>query len=170
MSSPSRSIPWQTNLTEEDAKIGRALTGGHLQSVAKAVVSHKYLSELVFALFINKVDSECNTLCQRSTAPPSLFRKIPVSQLSDFNWQMFIDELSSSAPQLLQILTKIACHSDHRNKKKVNMAHYPSICMAAAVILKERNREMCGIQSLLSLLLFASCVQKQVNTSIKISC
>ena len=125
VSSPSRTIPWQTNLTEEDANIGRALTDGHLQSVAKAVVSHKYLSELVFALFINKVDSECNTLCQRSTVPPLLFCKIPLSQLSDFNWKMCIDELSSSAPHLLQILTKIACYSDHRNKKKSQQGTLP---------------------------------------------
>lgn len=105
---------------------------------------------------------ECNTLCQRSAVPQSLFRKIPVAQMGEFDWKRCMDELAVKCQSLLQILTKIACHSDHRNKKKIDTVHYPSICMAAAVILKERNREMCGLQSLTSLLLFASRVEKQV--------
>ena len=59
------------------------------------------------------------------------------------------------APLLLQFLV---------NKKKGESAHYLSILMAVAVILKERNREMCGVQSLISLLLFASRVDKQEFT------
>ena len=35
--------------------------------------------------------------------------------------------------------------------------------MATAIMLKERNREMCGIQTLLSLILFSSHVQKQAT-------
>ncbi len=35
--------------------------------------------------------------------------------------------------------------------------------MAIAVLLKERYREMCGIQTMLSLVLFTSRVQKQVG-------
>ena len=163
MSTPSKALPWCTNLSEEDCKVGRALAGGHLPSVAKAIVGHKQLQELVFALLVDKIDAECTTLCRRNAVPPSLFRKIPVSSYCDFDWKSCIDELTTKAPRLLQILCKIACHSDHRNNKKVSSAHYPSITMAAAVILKERNREMGGVQSLISLLLFSSRVQKQVN-------
>ena len=35
--------------------------------------------------------------------------------------------------------------------------------MAAAVVLKERNQKITGVQSLLSLMLFASNVDKLVN-------
>ena len=66
-------------------------------------------------------------------------------------------KISSKAPWFLRILTKIACHSDSRNKKKVNKAHYPGICSDP-----ERNREMCGLQSLVSLLLFSARVPKLV--------
>ena len=163
VSTPSKTLPWCTSLSEDDSKVGRALAGGHLPSVAKAIVGHKQLNELVFELFIDQIYVECKTLCQRSAVPPSLFRRIPVSRLSDFVWKACIDELSSKAPHFLQILTRIVSHSDHRNKKKVTSAHYPSISMAASVILNERNREMCGIQSLVPLLLFASRVQKQVK-------
>ena len=164
MSTPSKPVPWTKVLSEEESKIGRTLAGGHLLSLAKAVLGHKHLSELVFSLILDRIDAKCNTLCQRSAVPLSLFRKIPVTQMGEFDWNSCIDELRAKVPSLLQFLTKIVCHSDHRNKKKVDSAHYPRISMAAAVILQERNREMCGVQSLISLLLFASRVDKQVFT------
>ena len=52
---------------------------------------------------------------------------------------------------------------DHRNRSKSGRAHQPGICMAAAVVLKERNQKMTGVQSLVSLMLFASHVDKQVG-------
>lgn len=155
MSTPSKAVAWSKNLSDEDSKIGRALAGGHLPFLAKAVVGHECLYELVFLHILDRIDAECNTLCQRNAVPPSVFWKIPVSQLGVFDWKSCMDELLSKAPSLLQILTKITSHSDHCNKN-MNSAHFPSICMAAAVILKERNKNMCGVQSLLSLLLFAS--------------
>ena len=118
--------------------------------------------ELVFTLFLNQIDRECNALCQHSVAPLSRFRHIPVSDLTEFDWKDCIDELSVKAPHFLEVLTKIACHSDARNKKKVTSAHNPAICMATSTILKERNKEMCGMP-LVSPLLFTSRVQKQVN-------
>ena len=81
----------------------------------------------------------------------------------EWNGKLAIDELASKAPTLLHVLTTIASRSDHCNSKKLGSAHYPDIIMSAAVILKERNREMIGIQSLISLLLFNSRVEKQVN-------
>ena len=47
--------------------------------------------------------------------------------------------------------------TDHRNANKRGERHYPGICMATAILLKERNR---GIQAFLSLVLFSSRVQK----------
>ena len=54
-------------------------------------------------------------------------------------------------------------HNDHRNKQKCGAAHYPGICMAVAVILNERSQKMAGIQSLVSMILFASHAEKQVK-------
>ena len=95
--------------------------------------------------------------------PPSLFCKGPVTEMSDFKWDCFSDELRSKAPTLFQVLFKIASRNDHRNEHKCGCAHNAGICIAAAIILKERNREMCGVQSIISLLLFSSHVDKQVG-------
>ena len=53
--------------------------------------------------------------------------------------------------------------NDHHRKR----TGYPSICMAMAVLLKERNREMSGLQYLMSLLLFASHTEKKKYFSSK---
>ena len=67
------------------------------------------------------------------------------------------------APILSRITTSIVKHNDHRNGNKKGTHHIPGMCMAIAILLKERNREMRGIQSLLSLVLFDSHMQKRVH-------
>lgn len=165
MSTPSRSSPWAKQLSEDECKLGRALAGGHKQSIAKAVMGHQELRKAVTLLLLDQIDDECSKLCQRSSDPPSLFRKVPVTEMTDFQWDHFLDELRSKAPTLLQVLSTITSRNDHRNEHKCGRAHNPGICMAAAIVLKERNREMCGVQSIISLLMFSSHVEKQVGAN-----
>ena len=65
-------------------------------------------------------------------------------------------ELEKHAPMVLRIVSCLVTRTDGRNKTKKGTAHQPGICTAVAVILKERNREMCGLQSLqISLLMYS---------------
>ena len=73
-----------------------------------------------------------------------------------------MSELEEKAPLLLQIFQLIMSANDHRNQHKGGDQHYPGICMAMEVLLKERNREICGVQSVLSLLLFFSHAENKV--------
>ena len=148
-------------MPQPETKIGRALAGGHLPSIAKSIMGHDNLRELLFKQFVAQIDLECSQLCHR---PPksSVYRKMPQALLADFSWKFFVEDLQNMAPTFFQILSTIASHGDHQNKTKIGGAHNPGICMAAAVILKERNREMNGVQSILSLLFFTSHVNKQV--------
>jgi len=43
------------------------LAGGHMPSVAEAIRKHKELADLVLQHFLDKIHSECSTLCQRSS-------------------------------------------------------------------------------------------------------
>ena len=81
MSSRSRMTPYSTILPDEYIKLGKELAGGHLPSVAKAVVGHKQLQEEVFKLLLDKVDNECNQLSRRQSISLSLFRRAPLTQL-----------------------------------------------------------------------------------------
>ena len=71
-------------------------------------------------------------------------------------------ELEQDAPLLLKIMNCLVARYDYWNKCKVGTAHNPGFCTAAAVILKERIREMCGLQSLLSLPMYSCHCEKQV--------
>ena len=138
-----------STLDEVAGKIAKALVAGHLPSVAESVVQHKQLGEMVLELLLTRIDSECSLVCKRSQ-PLSPFQKIDADKCSTFQWSSFVQDLSSKAPTLLKILSSIATHSNHRNKHKLNTAHHPGICMAASILLKERNKDMCGVQSIIS--------------------
>ena len=158
---PTRVVPWTKELLDREAKIGRTLAGGHIPSIAKAVMAHPELREAITLRFFDSIDNECTKLCEK-TSPPSLLQQIPVTDLGSFTWINFINEFETKAPTLLQILRTVTSHNDHRNKRKCGAAHHPGICMAVAVILNERSQKMAGIQSLVSMILFASHAEKQV--------
>ena len=142
----------------------KTLVGGHVPSIAEAIVKHDSLAEMLFELYVDKISQECGSLCYRTQELNALspFRKIPVDQVATFQWVSLIRHLSAKAPHLLSLFSAIVSHSDYRNKKKADSVHHPSICMATAILLKERNKEMCGVQSLISTLLYSSHVEKQV--------
>lgn len=84
-------------------------------------------------------------------------------QMRQFNWSLLIKDLQAKAPILFKMLYTVVSHSDKRNQLKRDEAHHPAICMAVATLLKDRNREMGGLQTIVSLLLFKSCVKKLVR-------
>ena len=71
-------------------------------------------------------------------------------------------------PLLLRLLTSVVTANGARNAKtrvkfrKKSIYHSPGICTAAAILLKERNREMCGVQTHIALVLYHSNVKKKV--------
>ena len=113
--------------------------------------------------FVDCISKECCTLCERKDSSVSLFRSIPVTAIANNKWKDFIEELQSKAPLLLQVFTSVVSAHDHHNTNKVGSVHYPGICAAIAILLKERSREMCGLQSIVSALMYSGHCEKQVN-------
>lgn len=130
-------------------------------SIAKAAMSVDGVREAIITLLLGTLNQECGKLCRRQ--PQSSFRKIPVDKLAEFKWSDMMLELERDAPLLLKIIHCLVARNDSRNKCKVGTAHHPGICTAVSIILKERNREMCGLQSLLSLLMYSCHCEKQVH-------
>lgn len=119
-------------------------------SIAKAALGVEDVREAIISQLMGTLNEECRKLCrQKPTNTP--FRNIPVNKLVEFKWENMIGELQSKAPLLYRILYSLTSRNDHRNMLKLGAAHFPGICAAAAILLKERNREMCGLQSLISL-------------------
>ncbi len=144
-------------------KVAQTMAGGHLPSIARAVFSVLALRELLVDKFISLLNDECVTLCRKSRDVPSLFRKFSVDADEPFPCERSIDELRVKAPNLLKLMVFLVSRSDHRNKTKKGEKHHPGICMALSVLLKERNREMSGLQTFLSLVLFLSRVNRNVR-------
>ena len=145
------------------SKIGRVLCGGDPLSIAKAVFAHDNIREQILLKVMDLINDECSAMCRRAVKPESLFHRVPVDQLENIAWSTFIKELQCKCPTLLRLLKSLVSRNDHRNAQKHSDAHTPGICVAASVILKERNREMCGVQTFVSLVLFNSHVQKKVG-------
>ena len=64
-------------------------------------------------------------------------------------------DVGEKALFFFSVLHSIKYGNEGRNTVKVGAAHYSGICSAAVILLKERNIEMCGQQSLVYLLMFA---------------
>lgn len=153
--------PKPLSLADLHSDISTALTSGSVKVIADTVFQHPVLRERLINKVLAVVDDECSALCSR--AQPTPFRSCKISELTSFSWSQYIHEMEKKSPILLQMLTKIASHSDHRNETKRADRHYPGICMSAAVLLKERNREIVGVQTHLSLALFSSRVHEDVS-------
>lgn len=154
-------MPFTTDLDESLIRIGRALAGGNFETIAKSVFRHPHLKEQLINKVLDLIEGECALLCSRSQEGP--FRRAQVTELDTFNWDRYIHEMEQKSPILLRLLRLIVGHSDHRNQQKRAEHHVPGICMTTAVMLKERNREMVGVQTHISLALFTSRVHKQVR-------
>lgn len=162
MESPPRP-PFCTKIHPNFSEVVQALAGQSIASITRAIFASEGLLDAVLQKVIDILDMELVQLTKRNTNPPSLFRQIPLDDtLPQFRWYNCIDELKVKAPSALQLASALVSKNDNGNQKKCGDAHFPGICMLIGIMLKERNREMCGIQTLLSLILFSSCVQKQV--------
>ena len=126
-------------------------------SATELILNHPELKEAILNKVYELIDDECSTVC--STKEKSLFRHFNDS--TEFEWKDYVCEIKAKAPTLYSIMSKIVSHCDKRNSRTIEY-HYPGICTAMAVLLKDRNKNMVGLQTVISLLLFSSNVQKQV--------
>ena len=163
VSTPSRPAAYTKVLGTSGSKIARALLGVQAMSIAKAVLDQTEIKEAIITLLLGKLNEECTSLCRKTHSSP--FRTIPVDQLAKYKWQDMVEDLQQQAPFLFSVLYSITSRSDHRNAVKTGVAHYPGICSAAAILLKVRNRQMCGLQTMVSLLMFSCHAEKQVMSN-----
>ena len=131
--------------------------------LVKELFNEISIRELIVNRIIAAIDEECSHLCRKSVTNPAVFRMQKPQLIESMQWSEYIHELESKAPMLLKIISGIVSHSDRRNKVKCGDRHIPGICMAVAVLLKERNKHMAGVQTVVSLLMSAAHVDKQVQ-------
>ena len=104
------------------------------------------------------VSDECSLLCKKNAQPVSLFHHMSLEQAENFSWTRAISEISTKAPTLFSIMNNcvVTRCSASKKKHKKGDAKYPGSCKAVAILLKECNRVMCGVQSYVSSVLFST--------------
>lgn len=84
-----------------------------------------------------------------------MFRFKTVEQLKTFTWSMAEEELTERAPTLYNILRSVSA----RDSSKAKLS---SVGMAAAILLRARNKKMSLVQSIISVILHAGHCSKKV--------
>lgn len=103
---------------------------------------------------------ECKVLCL--ILPELSVLRVPsVHHLSSFRLDSFVNELRQKAPTLLAVLTAAAqpCRSTGRE------CDPHVIAMAAAILLKQRNQDLCMLQTIVGCLLHVGHAAKKVIIS-----
>ena len=142
--------------------IALALHQGNWQAVAQAVMKCHEVSSLVTDILLKRIQAECEQLC--SSSRKSLMRMSSPDDLESFSWHSLVSELKQKAPLLFAFLAAAGAPPRPRNVRKgaTEKSRYPALCMAAAVLLKERCYAMSALQHLVGLILFDGNASKLV--------
>ena len=137
---PSKS---KTNTLHEGLEsIGKMLCRGTYKQIAGAVWKNAILKKQVQPLFLKEIDRECTALC--SQKEPSGFRSTSEKDLETLSFKKLDSELENKAPLFSAVLWTA----------RLDQFWQPSVCMFAAVLLKNRSPCMTAIQLLNTIILY----------------
>ena len=114
------------------------------------------LKEAVIDQVATTIRRECAQVCSRNRGDSCLRVLSGTAQeLKDFRWRMLRRELKKKAPTLLRLLEVAASGRTQFDPTIVGMV--------AALLLRGRNSQLCLLQSIVSVILYAGHTGKQVN-------
>ena len=114
--------------------------------VARTALRTKSIKKPVINSIRKLVSHECVRLCKKKNI---IFRMNAIGRPL-VKFKILIKELRRQAPLLFSIAKSASTGTKSKKKPNLNAA-----AMAAAVLLKERNKTMCSPQSIVSVLLYA---------------
>ena len=128
--------------------LGKMLCRGTYKQIAGAVWKNAILRKHVQQLFLQEVDRECTTLCSLKHA--SCLRSPRKNDIQSFSFKKLNSELETRAPLFSAVLWTASLRKSKRDDK----FWQPSVCMSAAVLLKNRSPCMNAIQLLNTIILY----------------
>ena len=138
-------------LNKDLESLGKMLVRGTYKQIARASWQNPKIRKELQILALKDIDKECHELCSRKR--PSCLRSPSKEQLHSFSFEKLNNELEKRAPFMRAIL-HIAC-VNNRNACRQD-EWMPTICMAAAVLLRNRSSRLNAVQLLLSIFLYHS--------------
>ena len=154
---PSRPNAKVNNLHDGLASLGKMLCRGTYKQIARAVWKNPILRKHVQQLYLEEVDRECTAMC--SLKNPSCLRSPSKEDLKSFSLKKLDKELESKAPLFSAVLWTASV----RKSKKDDEFWQPSVCMSAAVLLKNRSPCMNALQLMNTIILYHSGIIVSIN-------
>ena len=136
------------NSPESLESLGKMLCRGTYKQIAGAVWKNPILKKHVQQLFLKEVDRECSAMC--SVKHPSCLRSPSKKDLQSFSFKKLNAELETKAPLFSAVLWTASL----RKSKRDDQFWQSSVCMSAAVLLKNRCPSMTAIQLLNTIILY----------------
>lgn len=128
----------------EQEKVCAAVMKTTPKQIASAIMGIPVIEQCVKGIIIDKMNKDCKMLCSKKS--PSVLRtpRAKHSKLAKvFSWHDILNEMKERAPDILNILTTIAAP-----KLKLHGQQVPPICMAYALLMNTRNRELSMVQKM----------------------
>ena len=137
--------PKYWHLTRSLKKLGRIVGRGNRTSIARTVCADPVLREAVVSQLGACMKKELNYLCSHKLS--SVHRRTDLNALKSFDWKHARAELITHAPTFHQVIS--GCLPTSGDELRQNAV----IVLVSAILLKARNRSMCAVQTMISLLL-----------------
>ena len=146
--------PYTYRLTPSRKHLGKAVARGSRYAIADECLSQPLTQKYVLKKIGVLVGKELRNMCSDSTR--SVLKSQDTSDLCEFTWHQVICELDKNAPIFLNLMNSMT----YTTTQRANRSAVIGIC--AGILLKHRFSNMCLLQKLLSLILYAGHCGKQV--------
>ena len=119
-------------------RLGKALSrGSDFKAIADAAMNCPGLKKAIEDCICSQVNDECKRLCSKKDA--SLLRSATKDSIFNFSWETVGIELADKAPLLHRLL--LASADPKSLSQSRDTERYPGVCAAAAILLKNRDKE-----------------------------
>ena len=149
--------------------IALTLAKGSDEDVAKAVTKNDTVKRSCIANILNELSDQCSELCRLNNS--SMLRSKTVCDIVSFKFGDFVNKelIKERASLLYQFLFTVACSkASSRNTVKTLEKKILAMAMAAGILLKARNKDMCMVQVVTSLLLHSGGLSEMVGNKLNI--
>lgn len=149
-------------LNETRKSIGISLLKGSDDDVAKAIMKDTLIKRSCTNSLLTELKDQCIGLCRLNN--PSILRSKKVRDIVSFKFGDFVEkELKERADLLYQILRTVVSSDSNRNTTKTMEKKTLAMAMAAGILLKARNKDMCLTQVVTSLILHNGGLSQMVS-------
>ena len=147
-------------------RLGKALArGGDFKAIADAAMNCPGLKKAIEDRICALINDKCKKLCSKDA---SLLQSPTKDSIFNFSWETVGKELADKAPLFHRLLLALA---DPKSlSQRWDTERNPSVCAAAAILLKNRDKGMSLVPYVISTILKVGRTSKKVKAVTFVCC